>query len=230
MYIQTTNYSYKPKTDVFSTFKNEPNIRNCTVPRTYRYHNVEKAENKVKLTAAAGALAGALVPVILFARKQNKNILKMEYGVKEMLGVSTGAITGGTVAGIIADKKKNAKHKVKEGIFQFLNASVPLFTIPPITEFIKNSPKLNNIPCHILGTAAGLFCGMVVAADLANRIIDPKDKEPDRKLNYKDALANVDDALGALVLAKFPLIHKLPVEPILPLVYAWCGYRAGQNN
>ena len=119
MYIQTTNYSYKPKTDVFSTFKNEPKIRNCVVPRTYRYHNVEKAENKVKFAAAAGAIAGALVPAILFARKQKTNLFKIEYGMKEMLGVSSGAIVGGTAAGIIADKKKNVKHKVKEGIFQF---------------------------------------------------------------------------------------------------------------
>lgn len=231
MYIQTINNSYKPKTDVFSSFKNEPKIRNCyTTQRTYRYHNSEKAENKVKLASAAGALLGAGIPVLIASRRQRLNIFKIHYGIKEMLAVSMGAIFGGTAAGILADEKKNLKPKVKEGVFQFLNASIPLLTIPPITEFMKNTPKLNNIPCKVVGTAAGLFGGMVIAADLANRINDPKDVEPDRKLNYKDALANIDDALGALVVAKFPLIDKLPIEPLLPVVYAWCGYRAGQNN
>ena len=230
MYIQSTNYAYKPKTNVFSSFKNEPQIRKGYTSRTYRYHNFEKAENKVKTAAAIGGIVGALVPTLIFAKKQQKNIFKIHYGIQEMLGVSAGAIFGGTVAGIIADKKQNKRPKIKEGVFQFLNASIPLMTIPPISEFMKNSPKLNNIPCKVLGIASGLFAGMVVAADLANRINDPKDVEPDRKLNYKDALANIDDAVGALVLAKLPLVNKLPIEPVLPAIYAWCGYRAGQNN
>lgn len=230
MIIQTTNYAYQPKTNVFSAFKNEPQIRNGSSSRTYRYHNIKKSENKVKAASALGGIIGALVPVLIFAKKQNKNILKLDYKLKEMLSVSVGAIFGGTAAGIVADKKKNARPKIKEGIFQLLNASIPLLTIPPITEFMKNSPKLNNIPCKVAGVTAGLFAGMVVAADLANRINDPKDVEPDRKLNYKDALANLDDVMGALVLAKLPLIDKLPIEPLLPAIYAWCGYRAGQNN
>ncbi len=232
MFIQTTSKSYQPKTNVFSTFRNEPRIRNyysCST-RTYRYHNVEKPDNNVKIASAAGGLLGAFLPLMYFARKQKVNPFKVHMGIKEMMGISSGAIVLGTASGIATDKKRNVRPKVKEGIFQFLNATIPLLTIPPITEYMQNSPKLNNIPCRILGTAAGLFGGMVVAADLANRINDPKDIEPDRKLNYKDALANIDDALGALVLTKFPFINKLPIEPILPLVYAWCGYRAGQNN
>ena len=230
MYIQTISNSYQPKTDVFNTFKNEPKIRNGYRTRTYRNHNYEKAENKVKLSAAIGGILGALIPAMIFAKKQNTNIFKLEYGIKEMLTVSSGGILGGTVAGIIENKKQHTKHKVKEGVFQFLNATVPLATIPLINNFVENSPKLNNIPCKIAGTAAGLLGGMVIAADLSNRIIDPKDKEPDRKLNYKDAMANIDDALGALVLAKLPLVNHLPIETALPAIYAWCGYRAGQNN
>lgn len=231
MFIQTTRNSYQPKTDVFSTFHSEPRIRNYYTTRTYRYHNVEKSNNNVKAASAVGGLMGAFLPLLYFAKKQKiRNPFKMHYGIKEMIGVSSGAIALGTTAGVVSDSKKNARPKIKEGIFQFLNATIPLLTIPPISEFMQNSPKLNNIPCRIMGTAAGLFGGMVVAADIANRIVDPKDVEPDRKLNYKDALANIDDALGALVLTKFPFINKLPVEPVLPFIYAWCGYRAGQNN
>ena len=31
-------------------------------------------------------------------------------------------------------------------------------------------------------------------------------------------------------LAKVPVVKELPLEPVLPAVYAWCGYRAGQTN
>ena len=230
MYIQTINNSYKPKTNAFSAFKNEPRIRNGNSTRTYRYHNTNKSENKVKIASWLGGILGATIPVLTFTKKQNKNIFKLHYGMKEMLLTSSSAIAAGTISGILADKKQNSRPKIKEGIFQMLNATVPLLTIPPIIDFMKNSPKLNNTPCKLLGTVSGLFAGMVVAADLSNRINDPKDIEPDRKLNYKDSLANLDDAIGALVLVKVPFINKLPIEPALPAIYAWCGYRAGQSN
>lgn len=72
--------------------------------------------------------------------------------------------------------------------------------------------------------------GMKVAADLSNLINDPKDLVPDRKLTIKDAAANIDDALGIFVLAKMPFAKYLHVEKILPAIYSWCGYRAGESN
>lgn len=44
----------------------------------------------------------------------------------------------------------------------------------------------------------------------------------------KDAIANIDDALGAFAIAKVPFADK--VEKIIPLIFVWCGYRAGQSN
>ena len=56
--------------------------------------------------------------------------------------------------------------------------------------------------------AAGMFFG----AKASNIITDPKDLYPDRRLNMKDAIANMDDVVGGLILAKFPLIDKLHIE------------------
>ena len=78
--------------------------------------------------------------------------------------------------------------------------------------------------------AVGLLVGMYGSAALSNIICDPKDIHPDRKLNVKDALANMDDALGILVLAKFPLVNKLKINYVLPFIFAACGYRAGKSN
>lgn len=71
---------------------------------------------------------------------------------------------------------------------------------------------------------------MYGSAALANLITDPKDKYPDRKLTPKDALANIDDGIGALALAKIPMLDKLNISGILPLIYTACGYRAGKSN
>lgn len=69
---------------------------------------------------------------------------------------------------------------------------------------------------------------MFGAAQVSNLIFDPKDKEPDRKLTFKDCIVNADDVLGALVLAKFSFIEKLHLDKLLPIIYAYCGIRAGK--
>ena len=47
---------------------------------------------------------------------------------------------------------------------------------------------------------------------------------------YRDSIANIDDALGVLILAKVPIAEKLHVDKTLPAIYSWCGYRAGISN
>ena len=81
-----------------------------------------------------------------------------------------------------------------------------------------------------MSVIGGLLVGMYGSAALSNVITDPKDKFPDRKLTPKDALANIDDGLGALTLAKISIIEKLNITRFLPIVYTACGYRAGQSN
>ena len=71
---------------------------------------------------------------------------------------------------------------------------------------------------------------MHLAAKLSNKINDPQDKVPDRKLTFKDSIANIDDALGVLILAKVPIAEKLHIDKTLPAIYSWCGYRAGISN
>ena len=128
---------------------------------------------------------------------------------------------------MIGSNKK--KEKMDEGVFQFMNATVPLLFVHPVTKFLENSKSLkDNKIARIVGIAASLLVGMKGAAVLSNFINDPNDKVPDRKLTMKDAVANIDDALGALAIAKVPFAAK--VEKIIPLIFVWCGYRAGQSN
>ena len=184
-----------------------------------------------KLKAGIGSLIGTAVPMIFMMKKQRvKNPLKLKYGLKDMVILSGSAITGGVAVGMIGETPAARKNKFKEGVFQFLNASIPTWIVGGVLKLAENNPKTNNIPCKIASMACVLIVGMFGCAEISNLIFDPKDKYPDRKLTLKDCLANMDDALGVLILAKFPFVEKLHIESALPLIYTYCGYRAGESN
>lgn len=198
--------------------------------RSYRYHQKEHTDAKTKISAAAGSVIGTIIPMVYFAKKQNKNLFKLSYGLKEMIVTSTGSIAGGVAAGLICDKKANRKQKINEGVFQCMNASVPPLFTTGLFFIGSKAKKLNNLPFKIGATFIGLLGGMHIAAKISNKINDPYDKVPDRKLTLKDSIANIDDALGVLVLAKVPFASSLHLEKILPAIFSWCGYRAGVSN
>ena len=201
--------------------------------RAYRNHRKvipEKSEAPLKAKIAAGSVVGTVMPLLFLAKKQNVKPHNVKYGIKELLLVSTCGIAGGTASGLIFDEKEHRKQKINEGVFQFMNASVPTLLCGGLFKLSEKFKKLNNNYFKIGGTVAGLFGGMHIAAALSNKINDPHDKVPDRKLTILDSVANLDDALGVLVLTKVPIAEKLHVEKILPVIFSWCGYRAGMSN
>ena len=199
-------------------------------------HKIQSNEFKYnhradKIKAAVGAAAGTAVPILIMMKKRNiKNPLKLSYGLKDMVILSAASVTGGVCAGLIHSKKESQKHKIKEGVFQFFNAAIPTWIAGGTLKLCETSKNFNNIPFKIFSVIIGLIVGMLGAAEFSNLLFDPHDKEPDRKITLKDCLVNADDALGTLVLAKFPLIDKLHLEKILPLIYTYCGYRAGKAS
>lgn len=198
--------------------------------KTYRNHRKEPVDSSAKYKVAAGSAAGTIIPMLCFAKKQNKNIFKLKYSTKEMLLLSSGAIIGGLTAGMLTDKKDHRKQKMHEGVFQFLNATVPTLLTASLFSLTKTFKNLNNTPCKALSALTGLIGGMFLASKLANIINDPYDKVPDRKLTLRDSIANIDDAIGILIVTKVPLADKLQIEKALPAVYGLCGYRAGMSN
>ncbi|MBQ9245033.1 hypothetical protein IJ182_02055 [bacterium] len=199
-------------------------------------NNIYTTENKTdrssKIKAGIGALVGMAIPLaITMKQKKIKNPLKMEYGLQDMLILSASSVAGGVMGGMLGTKsKEQRKHKLKEGVFQFLNAAIPTWIIGGVLKLPETSTKYNNVPMKVFSVVGGLVVGMFGAAEVSNLIFDPTDKEPDRKLTFKDCLVNADDALGALTLAKLPIIQNLHMDTILPAIYAYCGYRAGKSN
>lgn len=233
-------HDYRGKQHIYNSFRqtsaHPKHLYNDS--RKYRYHKEHKTEAATQLKIAAGSIVGTLIPMIFLAKRQSpkkqlssiKDLFKIDYGVKEMISISAGSIAGGVGTGLIVDKNADKKRKLNEGVFQFLNASVPPIFVGGLLKITEKTKHLNNIPGKIAATAIGLLGGIPVATTLANKINDPKNLEPDRKVTLKDSIANIDDALGIFAMAKFPVVDKIPFEKILPAVYALCGFRAGQSN
>lgn len=193
------------------------------IPKKKPLKTYEKAE------IIAASTIGTAIPLILAAKKQKLPIHKIKYTTKDMFLLSTGSIIGGISGGMIVDKWKNAKEKIKEGIFQFFNAIVPTLFIKPILYLCEHIKALNNNkikPTLLLG---GIFGGMVLGAEISNKI-NHNDENHKRKVKFIDSIANIDVISGALIMAKMPLINKFGIEKFLPLPYIWTGYESGRTR
>ena len=234
--MSTITINGKLSDNTFSVFKHLNQNQNKKTNRDYTESYRVKAYNRDistsdKTKALVGSTIGTLGFLTYMMKKQKiKNPLKLKYGMWDMIGASAASIVGGVGFGLLGEDKEVKKTRLKEGVFQFMNAAIPAWVVGGVISLCENSEKHNNTKNKILSVVGGLLVGMYGSAALANIITDPKDKYPDRKLSYKDALANIDDAAGALALAKLPIISSLNIEKILPVVYTACGYRAGQSN
>lgn len=196
-----------------------------------RNHSERKEDPKDKFQAATGAVLGTVIPMALMMKRQGiKNPLKLKYGLREMLILSATSIMGGVGLGMFGNDAHTNWNKSREGIFQFMNAAIPTWLAAATLRWCETTPKMNNNFSKIAATVATILVGMQGAASVSNIICDPKDKRPDRKLTFLDSLANIDDLVGVLVLAKFPIVEKLHIDKLLPAIYAFCGYRAGKSN
>ncbi len=215
----------------YLTFRHTPEQKQDVRPLQRHRNEVREITTGDKIKAGVGAIAGTVLPMMFMMKKQNvKNPFKLQYGLQEIIGMSASSIVGGVAVGMIGENKKTNENKLKEGLFQFMNASIPTWIVGGVLKLCESSKNFNNIPGKIMSIAGGLIVGMYGAASVSNLICDPHDKRPDRKLTLKDCLINIDDALGVLVLAKFPCADKLHFERLLPFIFAYCGYRSGKSN
>jgi len=179
----------------------------------------------------AGALLGTALMMGFLMKKQNiKNPLKLKYELGEMLALSGAPIVGGVSLAMIGNDANTNFAKSREGVFQFLNAAIPTWLAAATLKWCDSTKIFKNSIGKFVAVASTILIGMHGAAALSNIICDPEDKYPDRKLNLLDSIANIDDLFGVLVLAKVPLVGKLHLDKLLPIIYTFCGYRAGKSN
>ena len=207
--------------------------------RTFRYHNKVKSDSYTQTKAFLGASVGALSAIAVMSKMQRVRPWMLDYKLPEFIGLATSSIVGGVIGGSIGATDEDKKEKRNEGLFQFFNSVFPAVLVSGGLYCAQKSMKYNNTGVKAAVSIIGVLMGMQLASNATNKITDPHNKVPDRKLGFKDALANMDDALGVLVMMKPKkasnvkpnFIEKYNIlENALPVVMAWCGYRAGQTN
>lgn len=195
-----------------------------------RYKRDEYVPHHEKLKSLSGAAIGAIVPMLLLAKAQKKTPWNMNYHLKEVLSMSLGANLGAIGLSSIGKSPKEKKKKQNEGVFQVLNSVLPMALVDGSIKLCEKFKKTNNAPSKIVASILGVGIGTQAGIRLANKITDPKDLQPDRKYSAKDALANLDDAVGILVLGKIPFADKIKIGRALPFIYTYSGYRSGTSN
>lgn len=196
---------------------------------TYSRNQINKPTKKINKKAIIASTVGTLIPLAAIMKKQKTfNPFKLEYKFKDMIFLSTSPIAAGTLGGMFRENPDTKIKKIKEGTYQMLNTLLPMILVSSGLQLCNKSTFLNNKPSKIITVLSGIILGMLTAIKSANIIFDPKDIHPDRKITSKDCIANIDDAIGALALTKFPIIEKLHFDKFLPIIYTYCGYRAGK--
>lgn len=230
-YNDLTRYKYLELLDKTPEVPDESMYKAANKYILRRNHSQKKEKNGDKLRAGLGATLGTAIPMAFMMNRQGvKNPLKLKYGLKEMLVLSATSVMGGVALGMLGADTESKWNKSREGVFQFMNAAIPTWLAAATLRWCETTKGMNNAGAKLVCTAATILVGMQGAASVSNIICDPKDNHPDRNLTFLDSLANIDDLIGVLVLAKFPIIEKLHIDKLLPAIYAFCGYRAGKTN
>ncbi len=182
---------------------------------------------------------GALIETFKNKASTKKDKFKSLFNMFEMNNFSdlfasaTGAIGAGVFSGILTDKNpKNRIEKKKEGTFEFLNFAIPTAILAGAEKISEKKGVLNSRISKALMVAGSVGGGMFIANKASNKINEKlyaKDGEKQEKRNFKisDCFVHIDDILGLLVIAKFPLAKFLQADKILPLIYTKIGYESG---
>lgn len=198
---------------------------------TSSYTTQKTNTRNIPLKSIIGSAVGTAVPIACMMKRQKiYNPLKLQYGLKDMMVLATTSVAGGVCGGSIGESKASRKNKIKEGVFQILNAAIPTWFVAGNMRLLNLSKYKHNLILKTGTVISSIGLGMLGAASLSNLIFDPKDKHPDRKIKFKDCIVNADELVGALVLAKFPLVENLKIDKLLPLIYTYCGFKAGNTK
>src|SRR5574344_541494 len=111
------------QTDMDTSVYHKRTLRDC------RYRRETAITSKDKARALSGAIIGTALPLIFFAKKQKTNVLKMNYGFKEIASLALGANIGSVALSSIGKNKHEKKEKVNEGIFQIINSIIPMVLV-----------------------------------------------------------------------------------------------------
>ena len=202
-------------------------------PEDKKYHE-PSASKKDKVLAAIGSVTGTGLALAGWMKHQKiKNPLNLKYKVTQMLSMAACANIGGILLSSIGERTADKKKKWKEGAFQMMLTAAPMLLVDGSIKLCEKSKnkKINNNFTKIIVSIMGVAIGSNSAIALSNKLRSDKEaRKPKRELKPIDMIANLDDAVAMMVLAKIPFADKIHIERALPLIYSFCGYRSGTGD
>lgn len=218
------------------SFQNYP--QNTRKEISYGYIDVNKQKKqeennkKDRILAGIGSSSAVAATTLGIMKYQEvKNPFHIKYSVPIMLSMAAAGNLGGVLLSSIGENKSNKKKKYKEGVFQMMLTTAPMLLVDGALAFCEKSKKFNNNFAKIVASCIGVAIGSNSALYVSNKLRDDKEaKKPKRELKLIDMIANLDDAVAILVLAKIPFADKIHIERALPFIYSFCGYRSGSAD
>ena len=184
----------------------------------------EKQEKNLKpIIGSALGVAGALAVTSAIPKK---NTTFDE--VARMLMMAGAANVGGVLGGSINASKEAKEKKWHEAGFQMMNTTIPMLMVSGALETCKKVKALNNKPAKIIASFSAMITGAAMATQITN--LSKEDHEPKRKYTLKDSVANFDDIVATIAIGFKDVLKYVPVDKILPFIYAYCGARAGEKE
>jgi len=180
--------------------------------------------------------------------KNLPGVLNIKYGLKEVMTVGTSSIAGGLIGGLISDKGKNKKKKVKEANYQFItNLTAPVVfcdlykhlfdkldadnQIKQLAEKTKLTKFISATVISFAGLLSGVPTGAAISNFINNNIIDKENPEK-RTIKGKDILIMSDDIASGLAvtgaLKGIPVLQH--VDKVLPCLYLISGIETGNKE
>jgi len=205
----------------------------------YKGNNQDKTNQKPKrefntkaFIGSVAGVGGALLinskiykkPIFGWGENKNPGVLKE---VAEILLTAGMANLGGVIGGSIGKDKEKIKAKLKEAGFQIMNTTIPMLGVTGATVLCNSVKALNNVPTKIIASFSGMTLGAAIATKITNL---GKSEGEKRKYMPTDVLADFDDIVATIKIGFKELAEKIPVDHILPCIYAYNGYRSGNKE
>ncbi len=198
-------------------------------------HGVENKKNTLNIRPLIGAAAGVAAATLITSKMFHKPLFKKPENLKtttfqdvtEMLTMAGLANIGGVIGGSIGKNKNSIKKKIHEAGFQIMNTSIPMLMVTAVIKTCESVKKLNKAPIKIIGSFAAMTSGAVIATLITNK---GKPKQEKRRYTIKDSLANFDDIIATIKIGFKRITDIVPVDKILPFIYIYNGFRAGNKE
>ena len=193
-------------------------------PKNNKNDNIKK--NLLPLIgSSAGVLAGYLATKNINLKQNHRIIDELIH----LLAMAGGANVGAVAVGSIGKKPDVVKKKIREGLFQVMNTTIPMLMVSAANAVCNKTIGKTKPLIRVIASLSAMAGGAMVATKITNKI--KPETEAKRKYTIKDSVANIDDLVATFSIGFEEQADKLKLDTrLMPFIYAYCGMRAGAKE